>query len=400
MKQSNNNANDYTLTKDLIKDETEPEHILRYGKRSACSQIMVAVIQNFLLVAVGMSFGMPTVILGALNHRVATNETKMDTPNLIMDDEESSWLGSILFLIHPLGAVISGYLVEAAGRKKVMILVCIPFFVGWMLLYYAKSVLMILAGTTAMGIGIGFCEGPIISYLGEVCEPRMRGSLTLLTGISGTLGILVIFFINALVDWRTTTLLSSIIPLLAMVMLFILPESPTWLISKGRLTQAEKSLRWVRGWCTKDEVREEFEQLVRDLAKAANDVDSASNKASRIDKIKDELNYFLQPEIRRPFNMILILFVLVVISSFVSMRPYLVEIFQTFGVPLKSEWVLVLTGVLAITGSLVSSLTVNKFVNLSRYRIINKVISYQTRGPYPLLPTKFHVLNDRNDNLR
>jgi Arabinose efflux permease len=344
---------------EVNKDENELENIVRYGYRSACSQITVAVAQNFLVLALGMSYGMPTVILGALDNKVATNQTKIDTPHLIMNDEESSWLGSILFLFHPVGAVISGYLVDLIGRKVVLIIVCVPYFVGWILLSYAQSVGTIMVGSMALSIGLGFCEGPMYSYLGEVCEPRIRGSLTLLTAVSGNMGLLITFFLNALVPWRTTTLLSSIIPLLAAVMLFLLPESPVWLISKGRIAEAEEALRWLRGWSKKDKVRAEFDQMVRGIQKSSKDANK--NNMSKIDKIRNELNNFKRPEIIRPFNMLIILFFVTVISSFISLRPYLVEIFQTFGFPLKSEWVLVLTSVLGITGSLASSLTVNKF---------------------------------------
>ncbi|KAI5743629.1 hypothetical protein M8J77_020378 [Diaphorina citri] len=115
-------ADDYNPEKDLSNAKTDPDNnnnIQRYGIRSACSQIMVAVAQNFLLVALGMSFGMPTVILGALSHKVASNQTRLESPELILNDEQSSWMGSILFLFHPFGAVISGYLVEIIGRKKI-----------------------------------------------------------------------------------------------------------------------------------------------------------------------------------------------------------------------------------------------------------------------------------------
>ncbi|KAI5736881.1 hypothetical protein M8J76_008085 [Diaphorina citri] len=157
---------------EVNKDENELENIVRYGYRSACSQITVAVAQNFLVLALGMSYGMPTVILGALDNKVATNQTKIDTPHLIMNDEESSWLGSILFLFHPVGAVISGYLVDLIGRKVVLIIVCVPYFVGWILLSYAQSVGTIMVGSMALSIGLGFCEGPMYSYLGEGANVR------------------------------------------------------------------------------------------------------------------------------------------------------------------------------------------------------------------------------------
>lgn len=347
--------------KGLIKNTGEPETTVKYGVRSACSQVTVSLAQNFLIIILGMSFGMPTVILGVLDHNVASNQTRLESPQLIMSDEQSSWVGSILFLFHPVGAVISGYIVEGIGRKKVMLIVCIPFFLGWILLYNAQTVNMILLGTIMLGAGMGFCEGPIMSYLGEVCEPRIRGSLTLLSGVSGNGGALGIFFLNAITDWRTTTLISSVVPILAFAMILFLPESPTWLISKGRMVDAEKSLRWLRGWSKKDKVMVEFEQMVRDVTKATKKSSGIPTKLTKRDKFHSGLNYVRRSEVLGPFRMLMILFFITMVSSFIPMRPYIIEVFHMFGLPMKPEWVLVLTGVLGITGSLVSSVTVNKF---------------------------------------
>jgi hypothetical protein len=41
-----------------------------------------------------------------------------------------------------------------------------------------------------------------------------------------------------------------------------MPETPIWLLSRGRYEDAEKSLCWLRGWVKPDVVREEFNQLV------------------------------------------------------------------------------------------------------------------------------------------
>lgn len=346
-------------TEQLSRNEHQQGTIVQYGFRSACSQLTAAVAQNFLLFSLGMVFGMPTTIVGVLDHKVATNKTILETPDLILSDEQSSWLGSILYLFHPFGALISGYILEKVGRKKLMILVCFPFLVGWIIIYMAESVSIIIFGTVSMGIGVGCCEAPILSYIGEISEPRMRGSLSLFAGAAVNFGVMIIFLINAIIsDWRLTVLISAIFPIITMIMIAFIPESPTWLVSKGRLNEAERSLRWVRGWSKKNKVLVEFDQLVRDTSSATLYIPGKKRSSNQFVELCNNLR---RPEILRPTYMIMSLFLITIIASLQPMRPFLVEIFKLFGLPVSSDWVLVMTGVLSITGSLVSTFTVNKF---------------------------------------
>jgi Sugar (and other) transporter. len=41
-----------------------------------------------------------------------------------------------------------------------------------------------------------------------------------------------------------------------------MPETPIWLLSRGRYKDAENALCWLRGWVTPEVVKEEFMQLV------------------------------------------------------------------------------------------------------------------------------------------
>lgn len=351
------NVTEYQIPKEQLK-ENECAGNVQYGFRSACSQVTASVAQNFLLFTLGLGYAMPTVVVGVLDHKVASNQTLWETPDLILSDEQSSWLGSILFLFHPFGAVISGYILEIVGRKKLMMLVPVTFFIGWILIYISQSVGMLMLGTTCMGLGVGCCEAPILSYIGEISEPRMRGSLSLFAGASVNFGVLIFFLIFALTDWRLTVLISSLFPILTILMLAFIPESPTWLVSKGRLHEAERSLRWVRGWSEKTKVRVEFDQLVKETSSATLYVAGKQRSSSGFVEL---YNYLTRPEILRTTNMIMLLFVITIIASLQPMRPFLVEIFTTFGLPMKPDWVLVLTGLLSITGSFVSTFTVNKF---------------------------------------
>lgn len=57
---------------------------------------------------------------------------------------------------------------DPLGRKRSMILVNIPFAIGWYMLYRATAVWEIFFGFAMQGLAIGLMEAPIVTYLGEI----------------------------------------------------------------------------------------------------------------------------------------------------------------------------------------------------------------------------------------
>lgn len=91
--------------------------------------------------------------------------------------------GSITYICQPLGSVISGFLFEPLGRKKAMLLVNLPHILGWLLIYFATSISHLYIAAVILGAGIGFMEAPIITYVGEICQPKWRGMLAAYAGL-------------------------------------------------------------------------------------------------------------------------------------------------------------------------------------------------------------------------
>lgn len=50
------------------------------------------------------------------------------------------------------------------------------------MLYYASTIGEMYIAAILLGLGVGFMEAPIITYVGEICEPHIRGVLTSLAG--------------------------------------------------------------------------------------------------------------------------------------------------------------------------------------------------------------------------
>ncbi|CAI6369879.1 unnamed protein product [Macrosiphum euphorbiae] len=153
-----------------------------------------------------------------------------------------SWYESILFIFHPTGSFLSGFLQERYGRKQCMILANVPSIFGWILLYYTHSTVSLYSSTVLMGLGIGFSEASISSYVGEITEPRLRGSMASLANVA---------------------LLSTLCPITCICLVILIPESPVWLVSKAKNEKAENSLCWLRGWVEPEIVKTELLELIR-----------------------------------------------------------------------------------------------------------------------------------------
>jgi SP family facilitated glucose transporter-like MFS transporter 8 len=90
--------------------------------------------------------------------------------------------GSIAFICQPIGSLMSGLIVECFGRKWSMILVNMPFLAGWLLYCFSTSITMLFTANIILGMGIGFMEAPIMTHLGETCQPQIRALTTSFPG--------------------------------------------------------------------------------------------------------------------------------------------------------------------------------------------------------------------------
>ena len=62
-----------------------------------------------------------------------------------------------------------------------------------------------------------------------------------------TLGILYVFIVGSYITWRWLALASAVFPIIMMVAMLFFYESPLYLLSKGKLDEARKSLQYFRG---------------------------------------------------------------------------------------------------------------------------------------------------------
>ncbi|KAL6266492.1 hypothetical protein P5V15_003341 [Pogonomyrmex californicus] len=157
------------------------------------------------------------------------------------------WIGSLMPLSALVGGIAGGPLIEYIGRKKTILATAFPFIGAWILIMFAQNIPMILAGRALCGFAVGIGSLALPVYLGETIQAEVRGTLGLMPTVFGNTGILLCFAAGMYLDWRNLAMLGVCLPLPFMALMFIIPETPRWYISKGKTKLSRKSLQWLRG---------------------------------------------------------------------------------------------------------------------------------------------------------
>lgn len=66
-------------------------------------------------------------------------------------------------------------------------------------------------------LGVGFMEAPVLTYVGEISEPRLRGILTSYSSIFISIGLIIELLLGTLYGWRTTAFISSFVPIITII---------------------------------------------------------------------------------------------------------------------------------------------------------------------------------------
>ena len=141
----------------------------------------------------------------------------------------------------------TGFSMGKIGKKWTMIALGFPLALGLLLLTFAEFVPMLFVGRFLYGFSGGAFGLLVPSYTSETAEPRIKGALGSLQQLVNCLGVLFVGIIGKYVELRTMTGIFLFIPLLMTVWMFFMPESPVFLVSKGRMDAAKESLQFLRG---------------------------------------------------------------------------------------------------------------------------------------------------------
>lgn len=168
-----------------------------------------------------------------------------------LNANQASWVVSIWLIGIMFGAFIFGYLADRFGRKRLFLatLVMYSFFTILTALSPNYAFLLMFRFLTAIGVGAEYTA--INSAISEFIPPNNRGKINGLVMNFWPVGALIaalvnLLFINLLapeIGWRVGFALGAIAALFVVWMRRSIPESPRWLLSKGRRQEAEAVVR-------------------------------------------------------------------------------------------------------------------------------------------------------------
>lgn len=187
----------------------------------------------------GLLFGFDTGIIN-----VAMPSIKQDYTLTALAE---AWVVGAVLAGGMAGSLLSGRLADILGRKRINIVAALIFAVGSVVAAAATSVEMLIAGRLLLGIAIGIVSFSVPLYLAEIAPSHIRGRLVTFFQLAITIGILVSYvcgyaFAESEHGWRLMFWCGFIPAAILLTGIFFVPESPRWLLSKGRADEARAVL--------------------------------------------------------------------------------------------------------------------------------------------------------------
>ena len=166
---------------------------------------------------------------------------------------QASWVVSIWLIGIMFGAFVFGYLADRFGRKRLFIATLIMYSICTVLTALSPNYLFLMIFRFLTAIGVGAEYSAINSAISEFIPPRNRGKINGLVMNFWPIGAMIaaltnLFFINLLavdVGWRFGFAIGAIAAVFVLRMRRSLPESPRWLLTKGRRAEAEAAVQQI-----------------------------------------------------------------------------------------------------------------------------------------------------------
>ncbi|WP_050182669.1 sugar porter family MFS transporter [Domibacillus robiginosus] len=176
-------------------------------------------------------------------------------------------VASSLLLGAALGAVVGGRLSDYNGRRKNILYLAVFFFIGALGCTLAPNVTAMVIFRFLLGLAVGGASVTVPTYLAEISPAESRGRMVTQNELMIVGGQLLAFVCNAILGnvmsdnvhvWRYMLAIAALPAVFLFIGMIKMPESPRWLLSRGKDDEALAVLRKIR---TEEQAQMEFNKI-------------------------------------------------------------------------------------------------------------------------------------------
>jgi sugar porter (SP) family MFS transporter len=257
----------------------------------------------------GLIFGFDTAIVAGA--------TRYMKEQFSLNALQEGWAVSVVLIGCMFGAGLAGPISDRIGRRRFMLISAVLFLVSAVGCALPRTITEFVIFRFVGGLGIGSAAVLSPLYIAEIAPARVRGALVSVNQLAIVTGILLAYFVNWIFassgpsNWRWMYAMGALPSVLFFLLLLRVPESPRWLVKKGREDEARSILTRA---------------------------DSAEAAAAGIRDIKDTLaleegsfREIFRPAFRRPLLIAVVLAVFQQITGINAILYYAPRIFEGAG---------------------------------------------------------------------
>jgi SP family galactose:H+ symporter-like MFS transporter len=259
----------------------------------------------------------------------------------VVSDRTIGWIVAIMMAGAALGALAAGWLSGHLGRKRSLILGAVLFVAGSVLCGVAWSPGVLIVGRFVLGLAIGIASFTAPLYLAEIAPESIRGAMISLYQLMITIGILAAYLsdlgFSYSGNWRWMLGVIAIPGVLFLLGVSVLPDSPRWLMMRGRRPEAESVLHRLRG--SADAIAREIADIEEQLKTPQRGVHM----------------FFQNPNFRRSVGLGVLLQVMQQLTGMNVVMYYAPRIFQGMGYATAAQmWFTVLVGLVNVLATFIA----------------------------------------------
>ena len=269
---------------------------------------------------------------------------RSENSRIPISEVQGSLIASLNYVGMIVGFASSPFLMDRIGRKYSLLLIGISQIIGWALINNSKSVLHLYIARIISGISdFSFIASMI--YAGEIADKKIRGTLSSIQILSFSLGIFYMITIGAFLPYDTVNKLGFLIPSIFILTFLFMPETPYFLLIKGKNDEAVRILMKLRRTNNSENVRLDLERMKKAI------LESQENEKSSFREL------FGKRGSRRSLIALLCLKVTKQLSGITAIVVYGQEILEKSGFSLGSEYsIVILTAGKVVAGFIATGL--------------------------------------------